>query len=88
MSTKQKRIFVTLTPELERALYRLSRVMGIPVATAARMFLVEAVPMLDELSDIFETGQLTDVRERFVHLARRLEGQISELPYQGPDEGD
>jgi len=86
MPTTRKRIQVVLTPELEQALQRMARVSGLPVATVARTFLEEAVPSLNELSDVLEAGKGEQLVERWGLMVKRLQGQVQTLPLRPWDD--
>jgi hypothetical protein len=81
MPTTNKRIAVTLSPPLAGVLARLSTVTGIPVASVARSFLEEAVPVMQELADVLETKDRPELlAERWAGMVARLEGRMAELP--------
>lgn len=80
MPTTRKRLQIVLTPRLEEALDRLARATGLPVATIARSFLEEAVPTLNELSEVLEAGQAEAVVDRWREMVLRLQGKVQELP--------
>jgi hypothetical protein len=82
MPTSKRRIAIVVNPGLETALERMSAASGLPVATIARSFLEEAVPVLNDLSEILESENRPDIVDRWQGLVKRLQGQVLELPME------
>lgn len=77
--SKHRRVYVTLTPDLDRAATRLARALGRPVSTVLREFLVEAVPAMDDLAEVFEGGDSTEVLRRFDLFSYRVRKEAEQL---------
>lgn len=61
MTTRKRRLQVTIEPELEPVLLRLSQYMGIPQSTIVTNLLMESLPVLKQTADALELaskGQL------------------------------
>lgn len=87
MATKYRRISVTLTPELDEALGRLSSAMKMPLGSVARLFLVELVPTLNELAGILEAGGAAEANERARELVDRIVRGVEQLRLPGEGAG-
>jgi hypothetical protein len=88
MPTSKRRIAIVVNPGLEAALERMASASGLPIATIARSFLEEAVPVLNDLSEILESEGRPDIVVRWQGLVKRLQGQVMELPMEpGGGEG-
>lgn len=82
MPTSKRRVAITASTALEDALERLSKATGLPVATIARTFLEEAIPSLNELSEVLEAGKGEEVQRRWELMVRRLQGRVQTLPVE------
>lgn len=54
MTTRKRRLQVTIEPELEPVLLRLSKYMGIPQSTIVTNLLMESLPVLQQTADALE----------------------------------
>ena len=77
MTTKFRRVQVTLTPDVDVALARLSTALKQPQGTVARMMLSETVPTMNDLAAALEGIDIGEgeVRARLMGWARRMQQQ-------------
>lgn len=80
MPTTKKRIYIVLSWELEDSLNRLARNTKIPRASVARLFLEEAVPSLNQLSEILESENNEEMIETYRQMVKKLQKKCGELP--------
>lgn len=66
------RVNLTLTPELDRLLDRISAATGTGKATFVREILLGAMPQLEQMASALELVQSKQIPEGLAHMARAL----------------
>ncbi len=83
MPTYQRRMMITLTPELEAVLPRLARLQGAPQATIVRELLMGALPALQGMARALELAQQDKPREAHNLMAEVLGAGVKEAVQTG-----